>query len=333
MRDLIDGPTPLHLIDASTRGSGKGLLAEVCARLATGNPPRALSWHTEDAEMRKSLTALLIANGGGVAGYDNVSSKIDSPVLAKLFTDVVWTERVLGVSAMAGGSAGLPIRVTWYATGNNLTISDEIMRRSLHIRLVPDVEMPENRTGFLHNPLVSWVLAERGRLVHAALTLARAAFQAREAGKLPKVPAWGSYERYAELMGGLMNLVGIDGWQANREGLAARVDTDTGPLRALFAEWWAMHQSNEVTALTVSSLEAAQDLDGVHRAVVVGPRAAQTAVGRQLQKLVDRIVLGFQLRRRVLHGRTLYRLEWRGEGRPPEFGNQQVPGPMLSYRP
>jgi len=333
MRDIIDGPTPLHLIDASTRGSGKGLLAEVCARLATGNPPRALSWHTEDPEMRKSITALLIANGGGVAGYDNVSSKIDSPVLAKLLTDVVWTERVLGVSSMAGGSAGLPIRVTWYATGNNLAISGEMMRRSSHIRLVPDVEMPENRTGFLHDPLVPWVLAERGRLVHAALTLARAAFQAREAGKLPKVPAWGSYGAYAELVGGLTKLAGIDGWQKNRDALATRVDSDTGPIHALFIEWWAKHETAEVSALTVAGLDAADGLDGVQRAALIGPRATQTAVGLQLQKQVDRVVAGFQLRRRVLHGRTLYRLEWRGEGAPPEFSDLLMSWRLPTFPP
>jgi hypothetical protein len=38
VRELISGPTPLCLIDAPARGTGKGLLAEVCAWLALGEP-------------------------------------------------------------------------------------------------------------------------------------------------------------------------------------------------------------------------------------------------------------------------------------------------------
>ena len=85
--------------------------------------------------------------------------------------------------------------------------------------------------------------------------------------------------------------------------------------------------------MTVGSLGAADGLDGVQRASLIGARAAQTAVGLQLQKQVDRIVAGFQLRRRVLHGRTLYRLEWRGEGAPPEFGDLQRPWRLPTFPP
>jgi hypothetical protein len=111
------------------------------------------------------------------------------------------------------------------------------------------------------------------------------------------------------------------------------VDSDTGPIHALFIEWWTKHRTTEVSALTVTSLGAADGLDGVQRAALIGPRATQTAVGLQLQKQADRIVAGFQLRRRVLHGRTLYRLEWRGEGVAPEFGDLDISRRLPTLRP
>lgn len=39
----------------------------------------------------------------------------------------------------------LPVRCTWVATGNGLSMSDEIARRSYLIELETDVERPEDR--------------------------------------------------------------------------------------------------------------------------------------------------------------------------------------------
>jgi len=41
VRPLIDGPTPLHLIEAAKPGTGKGLLADVVHAIATGRPASA----------------------------------------------------------------------------------------------------------------------------------------------------------------------------------------------------------------------------------------------------------------------------------------------------
>jgi hypothetical protein len=53
-RDLIDGPTPLHLIEAPCEESGKGLPADVCLQPAIGRRFGALAPGRDRAVMKKS---------------------------------------------------------------------------------------------------------------------------------------------------------------------------------------------------------------------------------------------------------------------------------------
>jgi hypothetical protein len=44
VRELIAGPTPLYLIDAPARGTGKGLVANVIASVALGYPAYVMAF-------------------------------------------------------------------------------------------------------------------------------------------------------------------------------------------------------------------------------------------------------------------------------------------------
>jgi hypothetical protein len=59
VRELIQGPTPLHLFTAPTPGSGKGLLVDLTSLIATGRPSLPVSAPRDDEEMRKRITAQL----------------------------------------------------------------------------------------------------------------------------------------------------------------------------------------------------------------------------------------------------------------------------------
>jgi hypothetical protein len=309
MRELIDGPTPMHLIDAPTPGSGKSLLADVVARIATGRAPRSFSWTKDGDEIRKTITSFLIANAGGVIGVDNIAGTFASPVWAKILTDTVWTERLLGTNTLAGGGSGVPIRATWYGTGNNVQMSNEASRRVLWIRLVPDCERPEDRTGFQHDPLVAWVMAERGRLIHAALTLARFAFQSRTAGRLPSVRSWGSYEAYSQLMGGLMVLLDMTDWDRNREALRESRDDELGPWRALILAWVQAFGNQEVTGKELFAFAQERGLlPDVFADQTLTAQSRLTGFGKALQHLVDRVVDGHQVAKRAIKGVSRYRV-------------------------
>lgn len=102
--------------------------------------------------------------------------------------------RVLGKSEVPS----LPWRAQILATGNNVAIRGDTARRVLVARLESDLENPEDRTGFLHYPLLPWVEAERVRLVAAALTILRAYVIAGRPDV--GVRSWGSFEGWSRVI-------------------------------------------------------------------------------------------------------------------------------------
>ena len=84
---------------------------------------------------------------------------------------------------------------------------------------------------------MAWAIANRGPLVSAALTLGRAWVGA---GK----PRWsgaglGSFERWSEIMGGVLEVAGVVGFLADRPALQPGARTDG--LVALLDRWWERH--------------------------------------------------------------------------------------------
>ena len=65
VRLMIDGPTPLHLIGASTAGTGKNLLIDVILQAITGGSIARFAPATDDQEMRKRITAILLGRTPG----------------------------------------------------------------------------------------------------------------------------------------------------------------------------------------------------------------------------------------------------------------------------
>jgi hypothetical protein len=141
VRELIEGPTPLHLFSAPTPGSGKGLLVEVTSLIATGRPSLPVSAPRDDEEMRKRITAQL-RRGTPIIVLDNLTKKLDSAALCAALTASEWQDRILGVSEM---SSTLPNRALWTATGNNPDLSLDIARRTITCRLDPGIERPWER--------------------------------------------------------------------------------------------------------------------------------------------------------------------------------------------
>jgi hypothetical protein len=149
VRQLIDGPTPLHLFDAPTEGTGKTLLCSCIAMVATGRPIEAMTESKCEEEWRKRLTATL-AEGPTFILLDNLSRVLDSASLASALTCRVWKDRVLGVSK----TAVLPNVAVWLASGNNSRLSRELIRRTILTRLDAKTDVPWERTGFRHPNLL-----------------------------------------------------------------------------------------------------------------------------------------------------------------------------------
>ena len=169
LRGMVDGPTPLHLIEKPTPGTGATLMVDAIATILTGAGASVMTEGRDDDEWRKRVTAKL-RQVPTILLIDNLRLKLDSSAVAAALTAPFWEDRILGQSEMAR----LPIRCLWIATGNNPEFSNEMARRLVRIRLDANVERPWQRAGFRHPDLMTWVRANRARLVAACLTLCQA---------------------------------------------------------------------------------------------------------------------------------------------------------------
>jgi Domain of unknown function (DUF3854) len=292
VRPLIRGPTPIFVVESPTPGSGKGLLVKAALWPALG-PVRALAPRTREEEWAKTLTAKL-RTAPGVCWFDNVRHRIDSPALAAAVTEQV-EDRLLGVSELIS----LPVSCAWVISGNNPRLSDEIVRRSVRIRLDADVEFPERRSGFRHPDLLGWVAEHRGKLVWSALVLARAWIAAgRPAGKSPTM---GGFEAWAAVMSGMLDLADLPGLLSNADELR-EADEDTSMLEFLrdVQQEWHGHQFSARDVLRIAE-EHLYFPERVNRVQHVGTR---------LRDVRDRPRMGIVVRAvRQSGGSTRWRIE------------------------
>jgi hypothetical protein len=220
-RQAIPGATPLALIDATTPGTGKTLLAEVISLVATGRPADLFTAPRAPDEWRKQLTSLL-RQGCAIVVIDNLATRLDSPELCKVLTAETHCDRLLGTSQIIA----LPVRCSWLATGNNLQLGGDMLRRCYWIRMDPQCSEPFRRGNFRHPNLKEYVLSRRPDLLSAVLTLGRAWFAA---GKpRPRMPPLGSFEHWSTVIGGMLQFAGIEGFLENAQELCDQADTETG---------------------------------------------------------------------------------------------------------
>jgi DNA primase catalytic core len=303
VRPLIEGCTPLHVIDAPQPGSGKTLVAKLIAIIATGQEGASRTLAESEDEIRKMVTAeLILARPIVLLDNARVGRVIRSSALAAALTAAHWTDRLLGQSRMVS----LPVRALWLLSGNNVRCSREIARRSVSVRITPIVDQPWLRAGFRHADVAGWARDNRGALVRAALVLG----QAWIAAGRPAGPAsLGSYEAWAQVMGGILEVAGVPGFLGNLQDqyAAADDDDDDEVWRELIDVWWDRWRATEVRVADLDALCEERDL---LRAVRGGgsERSRQTKLGAALRDIRDRIYGAVQVR--VRHDARSNRAVW-----------------------
>ena len=248
IRQAIPGPVPLALIDAPQAGTGKTLLAEIVAMIGTGRAGEMLGAPRDDEEWRKQITSKLSA-GGTMVVVDNVENALYAPSLARALTSRTWTDRVLGRSEMVTVSQ----RATWIATGNNISLRGDLPRRCYWIRLDAKDSRPWKREQFKPPNLPSWVESGRGELVGAVLTIARGWYAAGKP-KAEGVPRLGSFEAWAEIVGGILAFAGIGGFLANLEELYSKADEGNAEWEAFLEEWWRQRGEDKIAVKDLAKL-------------------------------------------------------------------------------
>jgi hypothetical protein len=290
VRDLIEGPTPLHLFEAPTAGTGKTLLVHVLTYPALGRPVSALTEGRDEDEWRKRVFSKL-RSGPSIALLDNLKRRLESAALSSALTAwPLWEDRVLGVSEIAR----VPVRCVWIGTGNNPALSTEMTRRTVRCRLDAKVDRPWLRNGFRHPDIRRWVETNRDMVVAAALTLIRAWLMA---GRPEGTKTLGMFESWARTMGGILDVAGIPGFLGNLDEFYERADSETTAWSTFIGAWWDAKADNPTKAsdLWEFATEAGIDLGEKSEA------SQKTRLGKQLREMRDRVFAIGEKRLRLEH--------------------------------
>lgn len=253
VRSMIDGPTPLHVIDAkSGSGTGKSLLADMITAPALGGSAPAMAEGRDGDEWRKRITSKLMT-GNPFTIIDNVNRRLDSGELAAAITSTTWEDRMLGATRMIQ----LPVECCWMATGNAVKTSREIARRIIKIKLDAKRDDPWMRKEFKHPDIREWAARNRGMLVWACLVLGRAWIS--EGVPLGK-KTLGMFESWAKVMSGIFDVAGISGFLENLMELYAEADEETGMWREFIAAWGEKFSDMAVTVTQLFDMAVDNDL-------------------------------------------------------------------------
>lgn len=196
--------SPAMVFNGQQPGVGKGLGLKVMSVVTTGTSPEFAMLPTDEDEMRKALTAYFLA--GATTVFFDEAHVLDSAVLNGALTADSWSDRKLGASERVA----MPQRAVFYFTGNAVEISGDTARRVVQIRLSTDDPEPENRSGFKHR-LPQWAEENRAELLRACLVLVRAWF-ARGKPRAPRTFDFGSFEKWQQVIGGILDVAGIPGF-------------------------------------------------------------------------------------------------------------------------
>lgn len=285
MREMVDGPTPLFIINATSPGSGKSLLAELISLILTGTSSEARSIPKSEDEIRKSITSELI-RGPRLILFDNAdqeAGKIHSPTLAAVLTSTIWTDRILSQSKMTS----VENRALWMLTGNNVSLTSELHRRSVQIKLEPSTSKPWERQSkdFKHANIKSWVKNNRSDIMHALISLCYSWVQS---GSKPSNKTLGSFESWSSIVGGVIEHIGLNNFLDNQNENYNEVDAELTDWQDFTKAWWSKFKN---TPQRVSALY--QICEGYELlSSTLGPgsdKSRQTKLGIELKNKVGRI--------------------------------------------
>jgi hypothetical protein len=180
---------PLHALTSPTAGTGKSLLVDVCAMLATGRLMPVIAQGRSEEEQEKRLGAALLA-GDTAVSLDNCEHTLEGSFLCQALTQPRLNIRILGQSR----NADTPANATIFATGNNLELAGDVVRRALLCSMDAGCERPETRSFSVN--AVEMAKRRRGELVASALTVLRA-WHVAATSERRNLPAFGSFEEWS----------------------------------------------------------------------------------------------------------------------------------------
>jgi len=282
---------PLMAITAPTPGTGKTLLCETLAIVATGRRASVLSLGHDDAESEKRLAGVLLA-GDAVISVDNIERPLKGDLLCQVATQQFVRLRPLGGSGMLN----VPTHSLIVATGNNLSIVGDLKRRVVMIRLDAKIERPEHRAFDLDH--LATIADRRGEIISLLLCIV-SAYLAAGSPKIIGLHGYGGFEQWDQMARRPLVWLGLPDPLLTSEELREQ-DPDLEAMRLLYSAWQDTFGDKPVTVAEViteaSSLgQSANDelRDALQLVCAEKPNARRLSYWMRSHR--ERIIDGLQL--------------------------------------
>ena len=217
---------PLCLVRAHAPGTGKSYLVDVVAAIATGRLCPVITASKNEEETEKRLGTIILS-GIAIVSPDNCVHDLSGQLLCQLTERSSVKIRILGRSEMPECECHTMV----FATGNNILLKGDMVRRGLGCNLDALTERPELRA-FKRNPLHQ-ALTDRGTYVAAVLTIIRAYLTA---GAPTVCGALGSYMAWSKMVRGPLVWLGQPDPVASMES-ARQEDPVLATIREFFDLW------------------------------------------------------------------------------------------------
>ena len=280
------GQTPLFLLSKPQPETGASKLLETLHALATG---QVLAFSTaadpHSDEWAKRIVSV-IKRGDPHWALDNVNY-LASDALAQVLTAPRFSERVLGTNEMLNAE----VRFLVSATGNNPTMPQDLISRTIPIRLNRQDAEPAQwrpKKGWaVNNPETAARLDIRYRA--ALITLVRHWIDVG----CPLAAETTRYHVWAAHVGGILEAAGLDGLAANLLDFRGQANDSQGALVAFVGWWWdtigeQLVGVNELAApMWAEERGAPAMLETWFETTAQSRRGFNNALGQALRKLKD----------------------------------------------
>lgn len=333
----INEAMPLHWLEGSDTGSGKTTSGDVFSILATGRETEWTTLAEAKEEQEKTVTSRLM-QGPPYLGLDNVKTAVDLAVLEAALTGS-FAARRFGTQELSAAMS--TVGITLMVTTNNGSPSDDLIRRLVRTRLVPNVEDTGSRT--YKKDIIPWTKQHRVELLRALLILCRRAWLNLIANKPTGAGRrLASFSMWSRVMDEVLVVAGYPGFLDDAEARQALRPQGSEEWPTVLAAWWSAlghrHLSaSELLDLLVAPPEKHVSSDGTvyatpakqvsHLAGALGDaQNRQQRLGNLLRKRVDKVTAGFAIRLQVDTNKKInrYYLEPVGSQPPAPAAGPQV---------
>jgi hypothetical protein len=285
---------PAIIVSATSAGSGKTKIAQ-CIDIMAGGQGATNAMPFDREELRKALTSTMLEGAPSLI-YDNLERNPKSDLLNAILSSSVHSDRVIGTK----DKVTLSTRMMFLLTGNNITATGDLSRRTLKIDLDPACENPWQRN-FSFDP-VSVVQENRIQMIVDALTILRGFLSSPEYDEGIVSSHTGSFEKWSRWIRQCVIWLGYEDPELSIvENFTA--DEETDKLRRLMELWWLMWGDEGVSnqelnrVITGIGFEKDEEEDmREHIHMIIPKSTSSIGLGRWLNYRTGRVLDGLRFR-------------------------------------